>query len=650
MPRFRPRLTPPVSPPASLDLLTVGQLIDELMQPGHFFVAPDLHLTWTSARAEDMPWEIFRGRLLPPSQTRQQARFLSWHVAEEGGEPMLSVRLDVNAGVVHMTRGILCYIWEGYDAGGGVIESREVQRWTTELVGSAELDRFPDIEELRDELVCLVWQAIVGTSKLPLNSVEAPLPTFTFGQLHYVYRPWTVDLQEPMRDWQLAPALMERPELSHRERARILEAVLREPSKTVTSAADLLSATKDLVPLLRTVFNEVSLSPVTRFMESVRFFAALICERGRVSPVEHLNLCGGLLRQLSRHLTAYDLVTFHHRGANYPDALLLDEFLADYIVAIIPHAELFLAADKSGRLRRRAMRQGCLLRRHYEGLPVPDAPTSPGENNRVLPAGLQRVPEHQVLNTHRRNRQLYAGQPLSRWRQFNRFPEVLAQSLCDLHGYDELLELGTGLFIDRPLGYGKEPGEPDYTPQLAHKAFSRSIARQRLKELAALATELHLDLPADLFPSLERVLEDMPVRGVHSDRLAEPLRPAVALADVRRVAEDFVIVRTIPGGLREFLSYFDSDALPERPGVVVMIQSPRGPVLGFFDDDYQVVLEAQVDHSTGFVRRAGVELPVAGLRIVGPGQATVGQGIALAEAQQASRHRAPPTARDTGAR
>src|SRR4051812_24879860 len=112
MPRFRPVLAPP-SPAARPDPLAVGQLIDALMQPGHFFVAPSLRLHWTAARAEDVPWEVFRGRLLPPSQTRRQARFLSWHVGAEGGAPMLSVRLDVHAAVVHVTRGILCHVWEG---------------------------------------------------------------------------------------------------------------------------------------------------------------------------------------------------------------------------------------------------------------------------------------------------------------------------------------------------------------------------------------------------------------------------------------------------------------------------------------------------------------------------------------------------------
>src|SRR5262249_26917008 len=189
---------------------------------------------------------------------------------------------------------------------------------------------------------------------------------------------------------------------------------------------------------------------------------------------------------------------------------------------------------------------------------------------------------------------------------------ILRQSLLDMRDPAERLELGIGLFIDRPLGYGKAVGEPDYTPLLAHEAFSISIARKRVMELAVIARELALDVPADLFDSVDHALQTMPVRGLPAARLAEPGRPTAALADVRRVADDFVIIRTMPGGLREMLGYFDFGTLLQRVGplrVVAMVQSPRGPVLGLFDDDYQLRMEAVVDESAGFVRRAGIELP-----------------------------------------
>ena len=60
----------------------------------------------------------------------------------------------------------------------------------------------------------------------------------------------------------------------------------------------------------------------------------------------------------------------------------------------------------------------------------------------------------------------------------------------DLEQLDERVEMGLGLFIDRPLGYGKEIGAPDLTPLLAHEAFSPSLARQRQRELKKLCAGL----------------------------------------------------------------------------------------------------------------------------------------------------------------
>src|SRR5205809_1987589 len=41
-------------------------------------------------------------------------------------------------------------------------------------------------------------------------------------------------------------------------------------------------------------------------------------------------------------------------------------------------------------------------------------------------------------------------------------------------------------------------------------------------------------------------------------------RPAAALADVRKVADDFIILRTLPGGLAELVDRLDWTALLER--------------------------------------------------------------------------------------
>jgi hypothetical protein len=626
--RFRPRLVsaPPGQAPPP-DLLAVGQIIDELMQPGHFFVGDGLRLNWAEAKAEDVPWEIFRGRLVDAAQTRKQARFLSWHVREEGADdPLLSVRLDVNAGVVHVTRGILCYVWEGYDSGGGVIESREVQRCTQELVGSAELARFPDAEELRDELTCLIWQAIVGTSRLPLHSVEAPLPAFSLGQLHYCYRPWAENVAAPIPAWQTLLENIDRPELSHRERSRLLESVLRqlEYLDPLLLARRFMASPNEALRLLRTVFNDASFSPYTHFPETALSFVFLLYNPGSLPPNDLVDFHGRLLRQLGRHLTAYDLVTFHHGGANYPDALLLNALLKDHFFPGMVDAspDTLLGGYSVCRLRRRALRQGWLMRRHYEMHPIPDLPTSPGENARVLPSRYPRVPEEQLAQVHHRRRRLFRKDPLTAWVMTPMFLRAFEQSIRDLDDPAERSELGIGLFIDRPLGYAKATGEPDLTPLLAHEAFSPSIALRRLKELALLALELSLDVPAAFFDSVARALQDLPVRGLSAGCLAEPSRPVAALADVRRVAHDFVIVRTLPCGLGETLRLFDFGAVqaifdPAAARVVAMVQSPRGPVLGFFDDDYRCRLECVVDDSAGFVRRAGIELPVNGLRAGG---------------------------------
>src|SRR5205807_6710123 len=60
------------------------------------------------------------------------------------------------------------------------------------------------------------------------------------------------------------------------------------------------------------------------------------------------------------------------------------------------------------RIRRRALRQGWIARKSYEGLRVPDAPTSPGENSRVLPMEFPRVPEEQILQPAMRTKLLFA--------------------------------------------------------------------------------------------------------------------------------------------------------------------------------------------------------------------------------------------------
>ena len=152
------------------------------------------------------PWEIFQGRLLDPAHTRQRAVFEVWNVflildGVRSGEPLLSLKLDAAGSLVHVVRGLECHVWEGYDAGGNVFLSRERRKWVRELVDTLYLERCQDAETLGEELICSLFHAVIGTSRLPLASVEAPLPLFSFGQLFYCYRA-AAEPAGPWRGWQ----------------------------------------------------------------------------------------------------------------------------------------------------------------------------------------------------------------------------------------------------------------------------------------------------------------------------------------------------------------------------------------------------------------------------------------------------------------
>ncbi len=602
---------------AVTDLLAVGQMIDDALQPGHFFAAPEQRLTWIAARSESVPWEIFRGRLLDAAQTREQKSFLSWHVVQDSAdESLISVKLDVRERQIHVTRGLLTHTWEACDTDGG-IDSRATIKWLHELVGTITLDDYADLESVHDELICLLWQAAVGTSRLPLTSVESPLPAFVFGQLHYLYQ---ADPGETAgASWQAWLRRGLRAPCAWRETVKLVEFTLRHIAGTEAEMRRLNEVIradwpfdKSMADLLRAMFNHVSLSPYTGFVDNALAFAD-----SRWS-------FDGLLRQLCRHLTAYDLVTFHHRGANYPDALLLDAALKRFVIFIASRPSLYDADDAQSRRLRRALRQACLTRRHYEGHLVPDAPTSPGENARVMPASHPRVPEEQLTQTTRRRRQLFVDEPLAelltesaRW--------ILAQSVRDLEHLDERVEMGLGLFIDRPLGYGKEIGEPDLTPLLAHEAFSPSIARRRWRELKKLCEELAIPCAATV---LDGLFENGPwPTGLPHAALAECPRPTAALADVRKVADDFVILRTLPGGLNQLLRLFDlgklsaacrlrflSEAAPRL--CVQALDDAQQPVLAVFDADGRRRLELRVDPRQGYATRAGMEWPRGGLQVL----------------------------------
>jgi hypothetical protein len=609
-------------------------LIAEVLAPDHFFAARPASLNCVYVKNEELPWELFRGRLLEPAQTRLRRSFAAWNIFfhGEGGTPTaetLSVKYDAPAGKLYVTRAFPCYAWEGYHAGDNVYLSRETVKWVRELVGSVDLARGPNPQELRAELADLVLRAVVGTSRLPLTSIEAPLPAFVLGQLGYFYRPGRA--AGVMESW---TDLIERglyAEQSWFEKAKLLELVLRAVSPAVREDMidrftvrwqELGPTERAILKLLRTIFNEVSLSPYTHFVDNALGFVQALVERGSLHVTEQIDFLGALLRQLGRHLTAYDLVTFHHAGANYPDALLLDAALQPYLRLIENHPELF-TADSAAR-RRRALRQAWILRRFYEGHAVPDAPTSPGENARVLPPPHLRVPEGQLAQPARRLRRLYAGDPLPR-HVGSHARTVLRQSIEDLCCSEEMRELGMALFIDRPLGAFKAVGEPDLTLLFTHEAFSKTIAARRL---AALERDPETGLGTDSAAQLRKCLDELHINGVAAEALAEPQRPVVSLADARRVSGDFIFLRTLQSGVIEFARQFDLTPLrsldaellePQQHWFMARVVSERGErpaPLSVFDNALNKRLEMEVSAHRGYVTRAGSELPVAGLRVL----------------------------------
>jgi hypothetical protein len=633
---------------AGLTQAMVPKVMAEVVLPAHFFTREPVALEWEFAASEDLPWEVLHGRLVDPAHTRQRRKFAAWNLflTDEDGrsqEPLLSLKLDASEGRLHIVRSIHCYAWEGYDAGDRVFLSREVRKWLRELVGTIELGRFGSVEELRDELICRLFQAVVGTSRLPLTSVEAPLPAFSLGRLAYCYREHldaAEDKGQSVRssqDWIRATLA---PNLAWLEKVKLLELVVRAcPHNELDRAADLFAecwqATghgRHTVPrLLRSLFEEVSLSPYSDFVEKALAFVEHLEARGAIQRDEQIDFLSYLLRHIGRHLTAYDLVTFHHRGANYPDLLLVDAVLKRYLGLIEGSPWLFRsetehASAKRHRLRRRALRHSWLLRRRYEGHRVPDAPTSPGENARVLPAPHVRVPDEQITEPSQRSKRLFADDPLTLYLQENA-RQVLRQSIRDLVHEEELQELGMALFLDRPLGVFKHPAEPDQTILLSYEAFSRSIAQGRLRYLAQ---ELDLLAGPEEWAALDDYLSELRIEGIRLESTPRSVRPgAVRLEDAFQVAPDFVFLRTTRRSLTRFLEWVSDAVQAGQVPLSALLSEPnllltRGETIGtsergkliVFDSQLRKRLELQIDPQGGYASRGAVEYPAAGLRVI----------------------------------
>lgn len=533
----------------------VRSLVAEALAPGRF--AGAMALTQRHG-VETVRWEVFQGRLVDEAHTREERTFETWDVGEGDGPAVLSAKLDVEAGRLHVVRGVECYAWEGYDSGGGVFLSRERRKWTRELIATLAVDD----DELREELAAALGRAVTGT-RLPLTPVETPLAAFSFGRLWYRGA---------------------KGELEFTLRSRPVEEVAAWCQERYTPAG--------LARELRRTFLDVSLSPYTGFVADVLRLLALLEERSFLTPDAVVDFEGWLLRLVCRHLTAYDLVTFHHRGANYPDALLLDAVLTDYLTRLDREPRLFV----SDPLRRRALRQAYVVRRQYQLLPVPDLPTSPGEHALVYPDEYGRVPEEQILQPARRKRRLFEGDPLDeRLTIHNQM--ALDLSLVDLVTAPEIEELGTGVVLDRPFGGAKSAIEPDATPLLASVGYSRSVAAARLRLLGVRG-----DCPT--------------LPGVPLSAIGGPVRPGtLSLSDAARSMPDAVFRATLAGSLRAL-----ARRCPLPDGVVLVARSATGPGLIAYDASYQPVVTIEPRLEAGYTHRRGEEWPAAGVRVT-PGLA-----------------------------
>ena len=361
-----------------------------------------------------------------------------------------------------------------------------------------------------------------------------------------------------------------------------------------------------------------------------------------IGPVPVIDTLSFMLRHLARHLTAFDLVTFHNLGAEYADALLLDAMLKAYLAFIDDHPSEFelslndsITVASTKRLRRRALRQAWLIRRHYDGQRVPDLPTSLGENRRVLPEPFGRIAEEQILDPDRRSKLLFAGdasQLLTAKSQC-----ILEQSLSDLQHDAELSELGMATFLDRPLGIFKHPTEVDRTPLLTYEAFSWQKARHRLDDLCRwglISRDGRLPVPV-------RRLEQFTIEGIPVARLGNvtPGR-VVALEDAQKSAADFQFLRTTRRSLNEFLEQYDFDPLKARfpdlhrwlfssPAVLFIREVPAGAMnphdsaLTAFDKQMRATIEFGFGQESlspvHYLHHAGIEYVNDGLRLLSVG-------------------------------
>ncbi len=318
----------------------VTAALDSALAPGRFFVA-GASLAWRHDPAERLRWEIFRGHLLGGGQTRAEAEFdthsvLFYVPGEERPQHAISLRTSAAEGRVYVTRELWIQGEETYEPAPNVIDTRPALVLERELVGTIDLSRFADADSLAAELERYVLLALTGTSRLPITSVESPLPAFSFGRWGYLpggRTPPASPIDEPSRWIERGVAAADAEPGGAGPGAGAGPA--GGPPRSDRGACPLLARTERTARVRRCgyrendprLFNQISLTPYTGLVDNLLALGERLVELGAVEEPAWVDLIGFMLRQLTRHLAAFDLVTFHNQGANYPDALLIESLI-----------------------------------------------------------------------------------------------------------------------------------------------------------------------------------------------------------------------------------------------------------------------------------------------------------------------------------
>jgi hypothetical protein len=292
------------------------------------------------APREEIPWELFAGHLLDETKTRLRKSFESWNIhLDDSVAPVMSVRYDQPEARIHVTRNILTHVWAPYGEQPHVIQTRETQRWLPELIGTIELSLITGRFDRQQQISRLVLLAVAGTSRLPTTSLQSPLPQFSLGQLGYFPALDSSNVDDTLSDPMGLLGRATEGSVSSLERARLLEMSLRACEKAQVSqlATSFFErwreaglAVEHVPSIVKTLFNHIALSPYTGFVDRLILMLHHWSRRDLIGPVPIIDTLSFMLRHLVRHLTAFDLVTFHNLGAEYADALFLDAMLEAY--------------------------------------------------------------------------------------------------------------------------------------------------------------------------------------------------------------------------------------------------------------------------------------------------------------------------------